>query len=225
MSSRPLQNIPPPSSAHISKGYGNASSTTDFAPAAGGSNQAIPALGGSNQTIPAAGRPIESSPLAQSFHQAGMSELDAPDERGFSVNPSHSRHPSTARKQSRNRLSQQQPLLQDEQDGADLQRTLSYGSSKSGTATGGVSRSNTLKKSKSVSRKTSFKRSGSRKSVAAGSIKTMTGAGGDKEYNSVFHTPIPTAGTPMEILANRFQCEFDGGRRWAVGGGVTTDIP
>lgn len=159
----------------------------------------------SNQAIPAAGQPINTSPLTQSFHQGGMSAVDAPDERGFTTtNPSLSRNPSQSR--NRNQLSNNQ-----DEDGADLQRTLSYGSSKSGTAVGGagVSRSNTLKKSKSLSRKTSLKRGGSRKSLAAGSIKTMTGAmGGDKEYNSVFHTPIPTSGTPTEILANRFQCEF-----------------
>lgn len=195
MSSRPLQDVPPPNANFISKGYGNASSTADFAPAAG--------------------RPSETSPLAQSFHQGGMSELDAPDGGGFNRNPSASR----SRSQARNRNSSQAPLLQDEQgEHNDLQRTLSYGSSKSGTAIGGVSRSNTLKKSQSVSRapavggppfsrKGSVKRSGSRKSLAAGSIGTMAGVGGGVggEYNSVFHTPIPTSGTPTEILANRFQ--------------------
>lgn len=91
--------------------------------------------------------------------------------------------------------------MRHDQDGHTLQRTLSYGSSKSGTV---VSRSNTLKKQKSLSRRTSLKRSGSKKSIAAGSIKTMGGAE-NEEYNSIFHTPIPTSGTPTEILANRFQ--------------------
>ena len=27
----------------------------------------------------------------------------------------------------------------------------------------------------------------------------------DKDFNSVFHTPIPTQGSPTEVLANRFQ--------------------
>jgi hypothetical protein len=85
-------------------------------------------------------------------------------------------------------------------EGAGLHRTASYGSSKAGAS---ISRSNTLKKQKSLSRKTPLKRSGSRKSLAAGSIKGVTG--GNEEYNSVFHTPIPTTGTPTEILANRFQ--------------------
>ncbi|KAE9977572.1 hypothetical protein BLS_001281 [Venturia inaequalis] len=223
MSLRPLQDAAPPGSSHARR-------TADFAlngggfdhgvsagggshqgiSAVGGSSQGIPAVGGFdqgipgfNQGIPAAGRPSETSPLAQSFHQGGMSGLDVPDERGFNIDPSLSRNPS----QSRNRYPSQIPrqTANQDEDGADLQRTLSYGSSKSGTAVGGVSRSSTLKKSKSLSRKTSLKRSGSKKSVAAGSIKTMAGvSGGDKEYNSVFHTPIPTSGTPTEILANRF---------------------
>lgn len=86
-----------------------------------------------------------------------------------------------------------------------------------------------MKKSKSVSRapavsgppfsrKGSVKRSGSRKSLAAGSIGTMAGVGGGVggEYNSVFHTPIPTSGTPTEILANRFQCKY-GISVWVAG--------
>ncbi|TID14348.1 ph domain-containing protein [Venturia nashicola] len=201
MSTRPLQDIPPPSSSHVSRGYGNATSTADFAPTVGRSNQA----GSSNQAIPAAGRPSESSPLAHSFHQGGMSEFGAADERGFNTNPSLSRNASQSRPENRYSLQTPNQILSQDEDGADLQRTLSYDSSKPGTAVAGVSRSNTLRKSKGVSRKTSLKRSGSRKSTAAGSIKTMTGVSGDKEYNSVFHTPIPTSGTPTEILANRFQ--------------------
>ncbi|GAB7352181.1 hypothetical protein MBLNU459_g2660t3 [Dothideomycetes sp. NU459] len=69
------------------------------------------------------------------------------------------------------------------------------------------SRGGTLKKKASVSRKSSLKRSGSRKSLAAGSIKGVGFAntldGGD--YNSALFTPIPTTGSPTEILADRFQ--------------------
>ena len=68
------------------------------------------------------------------------------------------------------------------------------------------SRNNTLKKKSSMRRTGSLKRSSSRKSLKAGSIKgvnTTTDDGHD--FNSAFHTPIPTQGTPTEVLANRFQ--------------------
>jgi hypothetical protein len=70
------------------------------------------------------------------------------------------------------------------------------------------SRSNTLKKRNSIKRSgstKSLKRSGSRRSLAAGSIKGVTGAGDSEDFNSVFYTPVPTQGSPTEILANRFQ--------------------
>ncbi|KAK0950471.1 phosphatidylinositol 4,5-bisphosphate-binding protein, partial [Friedmanniomyces endolithicus] len=69
------------------------------------------------------------------------------------------------------------------------------------------SRSNTLKKKASMRRTGSLNRSSSKRSlVAAGSIKGVSGAQHqDKEYNSIFYTPIPTQGTPTEVLANRFQ--------------------
>ncbi|KAI9697848.1 MAG: hypothetical protein M1820_007635 [Bogoriella megaspora] len=76
----------------------------------------------------------------------------------------------------------------------------------SGTAMGTPSRSGTLKKKNSVKRASSLKRSGSRRSVKAGSIKGLgDGTAIDSDFNSVFHTPIPTSGTPTDILANRFQ--------------------
>lgn len=79
---------------------------------------------------------------------------------------------------------------------------------------GTPSRNNTLKKKSSMRRTTgatgSLKRSSSRKSLAAGSIKSVGGrsVGGGNEtedFNSAFHTPVPTQGSPTDILANRFQ--------------------
>jgi hypothetical protein len=53
-----------------------------------------------------------------------------------------------------------------------------------------------------------MKRSGSRRSMHAGSIRGVTiddqEHGYDRE-DSVFYTPVPTKGTPTEILAERFQ--------------------
>ncbi len=67
------------------------------------------------------------------------------------------------------------------------------------------SRSNTLRKKSSMRRTNSLKRSGSKRSLKAGSIAGFGGVDSDKEFNSAFSTPIPTQGTPTEILANRFQ--------------------
>ncbi|KAF2176418.1 hypothetical protein K469DRAFT_743020 [Zopfia rhizophila CBS 207.26] len=70
------------------------------------------------------------------------------------------------------------------------------------------SRSGTLKKKSSVRRTGSLKRSGSRRSLHAGSIRGVSIEDeelGSNRHNSVFYTPVPTSGSPTEILANRFQ--------------------
>lgn len=132
--------------------------------------------------------PIESSPLGQSLQRnnSGLGRYvsdDMSDDRGSTV----------------------QQL-----EGAGLHRTASSAST---PGYGGQvpSRSNTLKKKGSVGgalqRRGSLKRSNSRRSIHAGSIKGVAMAddvkGGDE--NSVFYTPVPTTGAPTEILANRFQ--------------------
>ncbi|KAL4892639.1 hypothetical protein BDV59DRAFT_37803 [Aspergillus ambiguus] len=64
----------------------------------------------------------------------------------------------------------------------------------------------TLKKKNSLSKKASIRRSGSRRSMRAGSVRSLVG---DREsrsdLNSAFYIPIPTEGSPTEVLANRFQ--------------------
>jgi hypothetical protein len=69
------------------------------------------------------------------------------------------------------------------------------------------SRSGTLKKKGSIKRGASLKRSGSRRSTHAGSIRGVSIKDDEREnrHNSVFYTPVPTSGTPTELLANRFQ--------------------
>ncbi|KAL8878386.1 MAG: hypothetical protein Q9198_003790 [Flavoplaca austrocitrina] len=73
------------------------------------------------------------------------------------------------------------------------------------------SRGGTLKKKRSLSKKGSVKRSGSRRNSYAGSVKGLGAADqqydgpNDDEMNSAFFTPVPTTGTPTEILAERFQ--------------------
>jgi hypothetical protein len=144
-----------------------------------------------NELATTPGHPIESSPLGQSV-QRNMSSLgrreDMDDDRGSTV----------------------QQL-----EGAGLHRTASGASVSGHGGTGGVSKSNTLKKKSSVggglSRKSSLKRSNSRRSIHAGSIKgvTVTDDMGGHEENSVFYTPVPTTGTPTELLVNRFQGAYN----------------
>ena len=126
--------------------------------------------------------PTATSPLAQSFQESrrssyGASQYDVYDDRA--------------------------PAIRRQED-LGLQRTSS--STSIGNTGGTPSRSNTLKKQKSLSRKTSLKRSGSRRSLKAGSIKGLPSDDHNAvDRNSIFHTPIPTSGSPTEILANRFQ--------------------
>jgi hypothetical protein len=89
-------------------------------------------------------------------------------------------------------------------DGDIPQRSASRASRGSTTLNQGStpSRSGTLKK------KSSVKRSGSRRSVHAGSIRGVTIDDQEHGYErdeSVFYTPVPTKGTPTEVLADRFQ--------------------
>lgn len=76
------------------------------------------------------------------------------------------------------------------------------------SAIGGVSRSGTLKKKASL-RGNSLKRSGSKKSSYAGSVRSMRLGEKEKyesdERDSAFYCPVPTSGNPTELLATRFQ--------------------
>ena len=68
------------------------------------------------------------------------------------------------------------------------------------------SRSGTLKKKPSLKRGGSLRRSSSRRSSRAGSVRSLVlQPSGDDEVNSAFFSPVPTSGNPTEILANRFQ--------------------
>lgn len=74
-----------------------------------------------------------------------------------------------------------------------------------------VSRSNTLKKKSSLRRSGSLGRSSSRRSMKAGSVRSLAlqSNADDDEMHSAFYCPVPTTGNPTEALANRFQCECD----------------
>jgi hypothetical protein len=69
------------------------------------------------------------------------------------------------------------------------------------------SRGGTLKKKASLRRTGSLKRSSSRRSSRAGSVRSLVlQAPGDiDEMHSAFFSPVPTSGNPTEVLANRFQ--------------------
>jgi hypothetical protein len=73
------------------------------------------------------------------------------------------------------------------------------------------SRSGILKKKPSLSRRGSLSRRSSRKSLRAGSVRSLNLGerekyGGD-DINSAFYVPIPTSGSPTDELINRFQGE------------------
>lgn len=76
----------------------------------------------------------------------------------------------------------------------------------------GSSRSGTLRKKASLSKKGSLRRNGSRRSMRAGSVRSLSLGDREKyhsegvdDVNSAFMVPIPTTGNPTEVLANRFQ--------------------
>lgn len=82
---------------------------------------------------------------------------------------------------------------------------ISY--NRSTTPTPGLAKRASLRK-----RPGSLRRSGSRRSLRAGSVRSLSlgdkekyGAEGGDDVNSAFYVPIPTSGNPTEILADRFQ--------------------
>ncbi|POR36487.1 Phosphatidylinositol 4,5-bisphosphate-binding protein SLM1 [Tolypocladium paradoxum] len=66
---------------------------------------------------------------------------------------------------------------------------------------------NTLKKKTSMRRAGSLRRSSSRRSNRPGSVRSLAlrAASGPDDASSAFYCPVPTTGTPTDVLANRFQ--------------------
>lgn len=69
----------------------------------------------------------------------------------------------------------------------------------------------TLKKKASLSKRGSLRRNGSRKSMRAGSVRSLSlgdrekyHTEGSDDVNSAFMLPIPANGNPTEVMANRF---------------------
>lgn len=90
-----------------------------------------------------------------------------------------------------------------------MQRSVSYTGNTGGGAVDGasLSRGNTLRKKASVRRSASLKRSGSRRSMKAGSVRSLALQPTTDEdgMHSAFFCPVPTTANPTEALANRFQ--------------------
>ncbi|KAF1973491.1 hypothetical protein BU23DRAFT_589484 [Bimuria novae-zelandiae CBS 107.79] len=153
----------------------------------GGANSHLGVGGQDFATTPA--HPAESSPLSQSLTRPDGERLGGRFEENFD-----------ARTRGSSVLGEGDLPMRSTSRAS----TLGHGGSASATP----SRSGTLKKRNSVKRSGSVKRSSSRRSVRAGSIKGVNfddEDGGGVKHNSVFYTPVPTSGSPTEILANRFQ--------------------
>ncbi|RGP78516.1 hypothetical protein FLONG3_3332 [Fusarium longipes] len=92
-------------------------------------------------------------------------------------------------------------------NGANMQRSNSVHSYVSGDDQQLPARQNTLKKKSSVRRNGSLKRSGSRRSMRAGSVRSLAlqSSSDHDEGHSAFYCPVPTSGNPTETLSNRFQ--------------------
>jgi len=97
--------------------------------------------------------------------------------------------------------------------GANMQRANSFSSSVAGTGSvigdgsASLSRGNTLRKKASLRRSGSLKRSSSRRSMKAGSVRSLAlqATTDHDEIQSAFYCPVPTSGSPTEVLASRFQ--------------------
>jgi len=94
--------------------------------------------------------------------------------------------------------------------GTTMHRTMSYVSNAGGDELQLPSRSNTLKKKASLRRSSSLRRSGSRRSMKAGSVRSLAlqSSSDPDEAHSAFYCPVPTSGNPTDVLANRFQGEL-----------------
>lgn len=98
-----------------------------------------------------------------------------------------------------------------ESSGVNPHRPVSYvapqGSGVTGDGAVSLSRGNTLRKKASVRRSLSLKRSGSRRSMKAGSVRSLAlqATTDQDEMHSAFYCPVPTSANPTEVLANRFQ--------------------
>ncbi|KAI1735155.1 hypothetical protein F4680DRAFT_470224 [Xylaria scruposa] len=125
--------------------------------------------------------------------------------RGGSIidGPSAAQHPYNQQQQQRQRS--QSPNVQRANSTSSRSEIIT---SDNASAHGiSLSRGNTLKKKNSLRRSGSLKRSSSRRSMKAGSVRSLAlqSSHQSDEIHSAFYCPVPTSGAPTEILAQRFQ--------------------
>lgn len=129
---------------------------------------------------------LDSSPLSQSLDKQEYS-YDASHHNNAAIPDGHLHVTGAELRRSTSQMSQSQTLM--------------------------PSKGGTLKKKASLRMTGSVKRSGSRRSSRAGSVRSLSLGDKEKygegeEFNSAFYTPVPTAGSPTDILANRFQGSY-----------------
>ncbi|RYC57181.1 hypothetical protein CHU98_g9028 [Xylaria longipes] len=127
--------------------------------------------------------------------------------RGGSIvdGPSAAQHPYHQQQQQQQRQRSQSPNVQRANSTSSRSEIIT---SDSASAHGiSLSRGNTLKKKNSLRRSASLKRSSSRRSMKAGSVRSLALQSSHQpdEIHSAFYCPVPTSGTPTEVLAQRFQ--------------------
>lgn len=100
---------------------------------------------------------------------------------------------------------------------SNMQRSNSVSGSTAGSGivdgNNALSRGNTLKKKASMRRRSgSLRRSSSRRSMKAGSVRSLAlqVTPDDVEMQSAFFCPVPTSGNPTDVMANRFQGSHKG---------------
>ncbi|KAL1852678.1 phosphatidylinositol 4,5-bisphosphate-binding protein [Paecilomyces lecythidis] len=128
------------------------------------------------------------------------------------LEPSHLAHPTRFHEELDNNnydYNQRNSAVMDGSSAGGLHRSDSQSSHAPSVS---LSRGGTLKKKGSLNKRGSLRRSGSRKSLRAGSVRSLHlgdkekyGVDGADNLNSAFFVPIPTNGSPTDVLASRFQ--------------------
>ena len=129
---------------------------------------------------------MDASPLSKSLNKHGDNHGMGRHEDGYDHDVHHNMVGGELRR-SDSQKSQSQPLM--------------------------PSKGGTLKKKASLRKTGNVKRSSSRRSSRAGSVRSLALGekekyGEGEEFNSAFYTPVPTAGSPTDILATRFQGSY-----------------
>ena len=174
------------------------------------SQDAYPAPLHNDLTLP--NRPLVSSSNPNSYLGSGVpgSSVNHDQTQGAPVEHSLLAQSAQYEHEDLNQDHQPEPTAMDNGAAPELLRSASQ-MSQSQTQT--PSRGSTLKKKSSLKRTGSLVRSTSRRSSRPGSVRSVTLGGKEKhgqseENTSIFYCPVPTSGSPTELLSNRFQCKF-----------------